>query len=145
MYYFKFFKRHLWNKIILVDSSINDVYAFSPIYIFHHFLSQFSSFTWIMDVPGVLKQDAVDWFPFSTASILIQNRVKIFMELYFRSCTFTVSRDIFQCIILIKMSNKGVFRNMYGFYCASRKCYENMNFRIPAQTALPSELRSQCN
>ena len=100
----KFFKRHLRNKIITVDSSINDVYAFFPIPIFLHFLSPFSIFTWIMDVPGVLKQDAVDWFPFSTASILIQNRVKIFMELY-----FTVSRNIFQCILVIKLSIKGVF------------------------------------
>ena len=115
--YTKFFKRHLRNKIITVDSSINDVYAFSPIY-FSTSFPHFQFFTWIMDVPGVLKQDTVDWFPFSTASILIQNRVKIFMELY-----FTVSRNIFQCILVIKL------------HWASRKTYENINFVIPAQAA----------
>ena len=115
-----FFKRHLWNKIITVHTSINDVYAFSPIY----FTASFPHFQVLRELwMSLAFSNRTLWtrFPSSTASILIQNRVKTFMKFYSRFHTFTVSRDMFQCIILIKMSNKGVFRNMYWFFVLSGK------------------------
>ena len=70
--------------------------TFSPIY----FTTSFPNFQVLRELwMSLAFSNRTLWtrFPFSTASILIQNRVKIFMELYFRSYTFTVSRNIIQC------------------------------------------------
>ena len=107
----KFFKRHLRNKIITVDSSINDVYAFSPIYFstfFPHF--QFLRELWMSlaflnrtlwtDSPLVLRRSS-----FRTGLKYLWNCILDLAVLHFYS---------FTKYFPMHHSSKNVFRNIYG-------------------------------